>query len=529
LAVGYSSTEAFVMPSPGHEGTALFQIFDPFIFPMDQVRLKDLSESSCLFALASTELAHVDAVFVDQFLPKLRGLVSDPSSFRSVVLPKQRESLKMNLGESSKGRLLILPHIGLPECAMVGYTFLFLNDEKNIGNDVWQHLIGDNNPRGPVEVKGLEYESLRIEAGQPAFGHEVTGAWKEPEITSPTPLELHQNAGVIDVSKGCYLGQEGIASVMKNPRGPPRSLYAIVFEDDDNGYQHLSEGDESDVENLTKIPRRGDKLFVLGSNEEIQVGVITSIAEPQSTGDPTIVGLGLMRRPDSILKQMKSKELQIPRGIASSFSTMPVDLAAIDSPSGIIPPPPLDSLHGLEVIVGGTFTIGMLRSLPSRRLPNGKNMFVDQEQVFLTREEMLDQGYVDIEFSDMSATELIDEKLTEFAIDSGMNSNKSELVAADEDQKDAGAKPIADDTAEAEAKRKAAKMEILKQQAEEALARRRRKKQEQNEPAVDVSEEIVGSVDTPDEEAKRKAEKMMSLQKRAEEAIARRRQKKESQ
>jgi hypothetical protein len=57
---------------------------------------------------------------------------------------------------------------------------------------VWQYLIGDNNPLGPVEVKGLEYESLRIEAGQPAFGYEVTGAWKDPEGTSPTPLELHQ-------------------------------------------------------------------------------------------------------------------------------------------------------------------------------------------------------------------------------------------------------------------------------------------------------------------------------------------------
>jgi hypothetical protein len=82
-------------------------------------------------------------------------------------------------------------------------------------------------------------------------------------------------------------------------------LYAIiVFEGDGNIYQHQSEGDKSDFE-IDKDPRPGDKLLVLGSNEEIQVGVITSIAEPQSTGELTIVGLGLIRRPDSILKQMK--------------------------------------------------------------------------------------------------------------------------------------------------------------------------------------------------------------------------------
>jgi hypothetical protein len=498
---------------------------------MDEVKLKDLSQSSCLFALASTELAHVNVVFVDQFLPKLRELVSDPGSFRRVALPKPKESLLMNLGESSNSRLLILPQIGLPECAMVGYTFLFLNDEKNIGDQVWQYLIGDNNPIGPVEVKGLEYESLRIEAGQPAFGYEVTGAWKDPEVTSPTPLELHQNSEVIDAAKGCYLGQEGIASTLKNPRGPPRNLYAVVFEDDDNIYQHQSEGDKSDFENLTKIPRPGDKLFVLGSNEEIQVGVITSIAEPQSTGEPTIVGLALIRRPDSILKQMKSKDLQIPRGIASSFSAMTVDLRVTNSPSGIIPPPPLDSLDGLEVIVGGTFTIGMLRRLPSRRLRKGKNMFVDQDQMFPTREEVLDQGYVDIEFSGMSATEFIDEKLMELSEDAGTNSYKEELVAAEEDQNDEGAKPISDDAAEAEVKRKETKMEMLKQQAEAALARRRKKMQESEPHAIaEVNHEIVGSLDTAeDEEAKRKADKMQLLQTRAEEAIARRKKKKESQ
>jgi hypothetical protein len=40
----------------------------------------------------------------------------------------------------------------------------------------------------------------------------------------PSPLELHLEA-IVDLQKGCYQGQEGIASVLKNPCGPPRALY----------------------------------------------------------------------------------------------------------------------------------------------------------------------------------------------------------------------------------------------------------------------------------------------------------------
>eukprot|EP00978_Attheya_sp_CCMP212_P018147 scaffold49267_cov20-Attheya_sp.AAC.1 len=39
------------------------------------------------------------------------------------------------------------------------------------------------------------------------------------------PLELHLNAAV-DLGKGCYQGQEGVASVVKNKLGPPRALYS---------------------------------------------------------------------------------------------------------------------------------------------------------------------------------------------------------------------------------------------------------------------------------------------------------------
>lgn len=543
LSLAFNQELAFVLPSPGHSSEALFQRLDPFIFPMDRVKLTDLSatkdgdgdgdgEANMLaFTLASTQLSHVDDTVTNQFLPKLRELLGSRSMIptgarKEAILPSNRlQSRLVDLGDTS--RLLVLPLTGLSECACVGYTFAFLGnaDSQEVGNDLWRFLVGDDNAQGPVEIKGLEYETLRIEAGVPAFGYEVTGAWKKPTMTSPTPIELHQKAGVIDTEKGCYLGQEGIASVLKNARGPPRALYSVVFQDDDNIYQHQSDGDKSNFENLTKMPKPGDKLFVLGSNEEIEIGTLTSVAEPYGTGDNTIVALALVRRADSILNQMKAKDLQITRGLAASLASSPASFADVNAQgSGIIQPPPMDSLDGLEVIVGGSFTVGSLRGVAKRRYLNGKNMFVEQEREQSAETgEILEQEYVDIEYSGMSPTERMDELREE------LESTDEDENTADEDAtptSEAASSEDEGDDAEAESQRKAAKMEMLKQRADEAMARRKQFKQD---AAANKVEEPPKGDDDEAAEAIRKAEKLQQLQQRAEEAIARRRKKKEQQ
>ena len=44
--------------------------------------------------------------------------------------------------------------------------------------------------------------------------------------------------------------------------------------------------------------------------------------------------------------------------------------------SGILPPPPRDPLHRVNVIIGGTMSHGTLRVLPWRRfIKSGQNMF----------------------------------------------------------------------------------------------------------------------------------------------------------
>ncbi|CAB9515938.1 Folate-binding protein involved in regulating the level of ATP-DnaA and in the modification of some tRNAs. It is probably a key factor in regulatory networks that act via tRNA modification [Seminavis robusta] len=527
LAVAYSNTEAFIMPSPGHSAASLFQKLDPFIFPLDRVKLTDLtSENKCMFVLASTQLDHVQNVFQKQIIPKLQELLpATADSMSSFHLPNEKESLMIHFTASGAVEtlptLLILPYTGLPDCAMVGYTFFFLNHENNdndndIGNQIWEYLISDDNPKGPVEIKALEYQTLRIEAGQPAFGYEMTGAEKEPLITSPSPLELHvqqHQRDIIDLEKGCYLGQEGIASILKNPRGPPRSLYAVVFQDEENDQE---DGNGSD--NLSRPPRNGDNLFVLGSNEEIPAGTLTSVAESQGTGNLCTVALALIRRPDSVLKQMKSKDLQIPRAMVNKNN--------LDVPgsSGMVAPPPMDLLDGLEVIVGGTFTIGMLRSIPSRRLAERKNMFTDRDQAFLTGDNILEQGYAEMEFSDISASEFLQQMTSTSLANKKIPKDKPNgpVATTVEEAKD---KTTATEVeVEAEEKRKAEKMQMLQKRAEEALARRRHKKKQATDEA---DRENAGMVDAKEEEeeARRKAEKMKLLQQRAEEAIARRRKK----
>ena len=59
-----------------------------------------------------------------------------------------------------------------------------------------------------------------------------------------SPMELDMGRTVDNENKGCYLGQEGVAAILKNARGPPRRLYSVSFRDDENDF-----GDDDDYEN----------------------------------------------------------------------------------------------------------------------------------------------------------------------------------------------------------------------------------------------------------------------------------------
>ena len=432
LRVSIINTEtALIMTSPGHSSQQLLERLDPFIFPMDQVSLKNYSDQAFVFTLASTQWTDVQKVLEEQALPKTE----------SFPFPSQSQCAQWKLDNDV--RVLVIPSTGLPSVACVGYTFVFYssNAASAAGSKMWHHLISEENQDGPIHVGALEYETLRIESGQPAYGKEL-----DPTNLKTSPLELHwQDA--INFDKGCYLGQEGIASIVKNIRGPPRTLYAVVFDDEFNIYESQSQGDNSDFENLTKLPQPGQTLYALGSNEELSVGTLTSVAESSGTGERNTVGLALVRRADSIMKQMKQFDLEIPRDMNEFLD--------VDMASGMIEPPPLDPLEGLEVIVEGTFTMGVLKMIPSRGLRKGRNLF-DETIVVKDLEETLPTKV--IEPSPIQQDESSEADLEQLQAEAEKAAAEAEAAAA-------------------EARRKAEKMELLKKRAEEAMARRKKKQQ----------------------------------------------------
>jgi folate-binding protein YgfZ len=113
---------------------------------------------------------------------------------------------------------------------------------------------------GAVIASDETAETLRIEAGRPRFGVDMT--------TETIPLEAGLEDRAISFSKGCYVGQEVIVRVMHRGHGRvARRLVSIV----------LSSG---------AVPSRGDRIH---SGDRI-VGEITSAASSPRHSAPLALG-----------------------------------------------------------------------------------------------------------------------------------------------------------------------------------------------------------------------------------------------
>lgn len=194
------------------------------------------------------------------------------------------------------------------------------------------------------------------------------------------------------------------------------------------------------------------------------------MAEPNGTGDPKTVALALAKRPGTILKAIKDQNLELPRWWEDvddprgdgddTKSNARQKIARDEGGSGIMPPPPLDPLHNLEIVIGGTYTVGRLVSVPSRRYQS-KSGGKDKVATLLDYEK---QGNVVTEGGPgYFQYNLQDDMVME---DSGGNNedvedqvSAEELAKAEEDAAKAAAEAEA---AKAEAKRKEEKMKMCK-------------------------------------------------------------------
>ena len=576
---GTSSWQATLITSPGHAGSQLFDRLDPYVFPMDQIHLTNLCKNvddtrkdeatknqrlgtkldTKVLTLAATDLDIAKASLIrsmELLLPAL-GLTSQDIESMTLFPKDTTECIRLtstNVDTEEIIQITILQDSFLPQCIAKGYTLIIEQEQGgsdskdgeslSFGERLWKRYTSFDNTNGPVELGPLEYDTLRIEGGQAGFGFEMMGDGNGSDSVAcsngteggdnksgfkvkSSPLELHMK-DLVDVTKGCYQGQEGIASLMKNKRGIPRTLYCVHLPEGNNVYndgrkdteEYSNHDNPNRVSNLTKNPRVGDKLYVLGSNEQISVGTITSVAEQGGTSQPETVGLVMVRREQTIRNKMKKMGLDLE-----------LEDSMFDEQDGMFYPPPMDGLQGLEVILEGSFTQGVLRAIPSRRLPRDQNLF-EAETWGQSRNDSLGSedsgetfspGIIEVpeNFEDISNGQDLDDE----AID--IQSVELEEIALREDE---GAEELeeaikAATIAAEEAKRKAEKLEMLKERAELAMAKRKEKRESmQKIKEKDREDEMKKEIDAT--ETKRKAEKLEMLKKQAEAVMEARRKKK---
>ena len=123
-------------------------------------------------------------------------------------------------------------------------------------------------------------------------------------------------------------------------------------------------------------------------------------------------------------------------------------IAVEDGSSGIMAPPPLDPLHNLEIVVGDSYTIGRLVSVPSRR---GRGVKPDSGNVVETRPA---------EHGKVETAESVARLDPSLLLDTEERSEAKELARAKEDDVDAAVTAAA--AAAAEAQRKEDKMNMRK-------------------------------------------------------------------
>jgi folate-binding protein YgfZ len=113
---------------------------------------------------------------------------------------------------------------------------------------------------GAIAASSDTYETLRIEAGRPRFGVDMT--------TDTIPLEAGIEDRAISFTKGCYVGQEVIVRVMHRGHGRVARRLVLIA---------IRSG---------KVPAPGDGIFV----GDRPVGAITSATESPKLGSALALG-----------------------------------------------------------------------------------------------------------------------------------------------------------------------------------------------------------------------------------------------
>jgi tRNA-modifying protein YgfZ len=166
----------------------LMEWIDRYIFPMDKVKITDVSDQNIVFTLIGSECT--------SFLKEggINGLAE---------LPPESHCLTA-IGEASM-RIAVGSGLAIP-----GYTLIV---PINQGKTVWDQLI----QLGIIPIGDRVWEQLRIRQGRPVCDKELT------EDYNPLEAGLWR---VISFDKGCYIGQETIAR-LNTYKGVKQRLWGV--------------------------------------------------------------------------------------------------------------------------------------------------------------------------------------------------------------------------------------------------------------------------------------------------------------
>lgn len=213
LATAYVLPEAiWVLVSPQRR-QFLLEWMDRYIFPFDQVELKDISSNYAIFTLMGEQSK--------SFLTSL-GLKNIPE-------PTANTHISLDCWDTE---ILLTTGSGL---ALPGYTLIIPQAKSQY---CWQQLTQTD-----LEIlTDSQWEKLRILQGRPIPGQELT------EDYNPLEAGLWKS---ISFDKGCYIGQETIAR-LNTYQGVKQRLWGIKLAD-------------SPVKPGTIITLEGEKVGILTS------------------------------------------------------------------------------------------------------------------------------------------------------------------------------------------------------------------------------------------------------------------------
>jgi folate-binding protein YgfZ len=235
LATAYVETDQVgLVLSPQRYGELLTWL-DRYIFPADQVILEDITAQTCCFRI----------------LGALEPLTTGLKTLGLTALPTVLHH--HHRGVLGGVPVFIAAGSGLPQ---PGFTLIAAQSDYTALQDILLHMkLPDGT--GPETLTPEAWETLRILAGRPAIGAELTEDYN--------PLE----AGLwhtLSFDKGCYIGQETIAR-LQTYQGVKQHLWGIE---------------------LTALTTPGTLLNAAGE----KVGTLTSVT-PTAQG---AFGLGYVRR-----------------------------------------------------------------------------------------------------------------------------------------------------------------------------------------------------------------------------------------